>query len=292
MKKIKQTISVVIPTYNSYRTLLLCIASLQKQTVKPKEIIVVDNASTDGTTQKVKAKFPQVKIYTMKQNSGVTGGRNKGITKAKGKYILFFDHDMEADEHMIAELIKPLKENKRIGITTPKIYYATNHKMIWSAGTDINLLTGQIIFYGGEDKKQYNKVKEVGVAPAALFVDRKVIDKAGVFDPVYFATYEDTDFCFRAKKYGFSTYYVPTAISYHSIPYDPLISKKRLMQRSYYVARNRIIFMKRYGTHFFLFLFFIPVFFTYYLVTAIEVKNLSAMMGYIKGLIDGLFYFS
>ena len=71
-------ISVVIPTYNSWETLKECISSIQKQTLKQFEIIVVDNASSDGTSQKAKVMFPEIKLITLTTNTGVTGGRNKG----------------------------------------------------------------------------------------------------------------------------------------------------------------------------------------------------------------------
>ena len=75
-------ISVVIPTYNSWITLKRSISSILKQTLKPFEIIVVDNGSKDGTSEKVKSNFPYIKLISLQENMGVTGGRNKGIEEA------------------------------------------------------------------------------------------------------------------------------------------------------------------------------------------------------------------
>lgn len=288
MKKI----SVIIPTYNSYKTCLEAISSLQKQTVKPFEIIIINNASTDQTKEAIQSKFPTVRLINLRENTGVTGGRNKGIKEAKGDYLLLFDHDMVADKKMIEELIKVMKLRKNIGIVTPKIYYFERKDIIWSAGTDVNLFSGQTLFRGGKDTGQFEKIEEVAVAPSILLIKKEVVKKIGYFDPVYFATYEDTDFCFRAKKYGLLTYYSPNAVAYHKIPFEDKLSKKRLTDRAYLVARNRIIFMKRFSKYFLFFLFFIPVYFVYYTMLAIQVRNILTTKNYLRGVFDGLFRFS
>ena len=278
------SVSVVIPTYSKRKELIAAVQSILKQSYKVTEIIVVDNASTDDTLiylQKLASQNKQIKIVKNRENTGVTGGRNKGIEHAKGEYILFFDHDM------VAELVSCLKKEKSAGIITSKIYFWDQKDVIWSAGTDINLTTGQTIFYGGKDTGQYDEVKEVAVAPAVLLVRREVIKKVKGFDDIFFATYEDTDFCFRAKKAGFLTYYTPKAVAYHKIPYDAYWSNQKLLERAYWVGRNRIIFMKRYGNNFLIFLLFLPVFMCYYAVLSIKYKKINSFSLYIKGTMSG-----
>lgn len=285
MKKV----SVIIPTYNSWSTLKSSILSIQKQAVKPKEIIIVDNASTDDTSEKVKQYFPKVKLITLSANTGVTGGRNEGIKRAlSSDYLLFFDHDMVADKNMLKELIKVAESNNLIGIVTPKIYYWGNRNRIWSAGTGINLWSGQILFRGGDDIGQYEKAEEVQVAPAALLVKRKALNKIGLFDDIYFATYEDTDFCFRAKEKGYKTFYAPNALAYHKISWDPKDDANRVLSRAYWVGRNRIIFMKRFGSHFYFFLLMLPIFMLYYLKIALENNRLIDWFKFIQGTFAGI----
>lgn len=284
------SVSVVIPTYNRRKELIAAVQSILKQSYKVGEIIVVDNASLDDTLihlEKLASKHRQIKIIKNKKNTGVTGGRNKGIDYAKGDYILFFDHDMVADLKMVAELVTCIEKEKSAGIITPKIYFWDQKDIIWSAGTDVNLVTGQTIFYGGKDVGQYNTVREVAVAPAVLLVRKEVIKKIKEFDDIFFATYEDTDFCFRAKDAGFLTYYTPKAVAYHKIPYDAYWSNQKLLERAYWVGRNRIIFMKRYAQIFFVFLLFLPVFICYYAVLAIKYKKIDSLFLYIKGTVSG-----
>lgn len=284
------TVSVIIPTYNSWRTLKSCIISITQQTIKLREIIIIDNASLDNTSSKVKATFPKVKLVTLDRNTGVTGGRNKGIEESSpwSDYILFFDHDMVANKNMIEELVKVSELDEKIGIVTPKIFYSDDKDRIWAAGTGINLWTGQIFFRGGKDIGQYEKIEEIQVAPAVLLVKRVVIKKLKLFDDRYFATYEDTDFCFRAKKVGFKVFYVPSAYAFHKIPSDPKEESIRLLSRAYFVGRNRILFMKDFGKNFYIFLLFLPVFIFYYLRLAFKYDRINAWFEFIQGVIAGL----
>lgn len=283
-------ISVVIPTYNSWITLKECISSIQKQSFAAYEIIIVDNGSSDGTSEKVKTYFPKAKLITLKKNYGVTGGRNKGIDEASAKasYVLFFDHDMVANRRMLEELINAARLDSSIGIVTPKIYYDDDKRRIWSAGTGINLWTGQVLFRGGYDKGQYDQVEEVQVAPAVLLVKKEVIAKVKIFDERYFATYEDTDFCFRTKKLGFKVFYAPKAFAFHKIPSDPHKESLRLLARAYLIGRNRIFFMKDFGNNYYIFLLFLPVFLAYYLRLAISCGRLWDFFRLLQGTMVGL----
>ncbi|HSW87870.1 MAG TPA: glycosyltransferase family 2 protein, partial [Candidatus Saccharimonadales bacterium] len=263
------------------------ITTLQQQTVKPFEIIIVNNASTDDTAIMVKKNFPQIRLINLSSNTGVTGGRNKGLEVSKGDYVLFFDHDMDAEPDMLEEILQVAESDDSIGIVTPKIYFWDDKQIIWSAGTDINLWTGQVLFHGGKDHGQFSSDKEVAIAPAVLLVKREVLDKIGGFDDIYFATYEDTDFCFKAKKAGYITYYAAKAQAYHRIPYDDTLAMKRLLDRTYWVARNRIIFMKRFGKSFPVFLCFLPAYGLYYILLAVKFHKINAIKNYITGTFAG-----
>ena len=289
MNKVSSKISVVIPTYNSWKTIKDCLDSINRQSVKPREVIVVDNASSDGTGENVKKHFPEVKLVSLNKNTGVSGGRNAGIKAARDyDYIFFFDHDMVAEKEMLRQMLKVANSGEQMGIVTPKIFYWEDRKRVWAAGTGINLWTGQVIFRGGKDRGQFDTDMEVQVAPAALFVKRQVIDKLKGFEEKYFATYEDTDFCFRAKSLGFKTYYAAKAIAWHKIPLESKSEAVRLLSRSYYVAKNRILFMKDFGKSYFVFLLFLPIYALFYLRLALRYNKFKDWTSYLKGTFDGL----
>lgn len=290
MKLLRPKVSIIIPTLNSWTTLKANITSLYKQTLTPYEIIVVDNASSDGTPQKIRSEFPEVRLISLNKNIGVTGGRNVGIDKAKkdSQYLFFFDHDMVADRKMIEELVRIAKINLSYGIITPKIFYWEDKKRIWAAGTNINLWTGQVLFRGGRDRGQFDRVEEIQVAPAAILIKREVITAVKKFDDRYFVTYEDTDFCFRARKYDFKTIYAPTAIAFHNISPLRTQEQKRLLNRSFWIGRNRVLFMKDFGKSFFLFLVFSVVYLLYFMKLSLDQKDLQGLINYVRGFIAGV----
>lgn len=290
MKPMSVVVSAVIPTYNSYLSLRAAITSLNNQSVKPVEIIVVNNGSTDQTVQDVKTHFPKAKFINLDKNLGVTGGRNTGLKfmDKKSNFVLFFDHDMVADRSMIEGLLKAINLKPEYGIATPKIGYLQSKDYIWSAGTNINLWTGRVLFRGGKDLGQFDKNEVVQVAPAAFLVKREVINKIGNFDERYFATFEDTDFCFRAKKQGFLTIYTPYGLAYHDISNDSKFTASRLLSRAYYVGRNRIIFMKDHGKNFALFLLISPIYLLYFIYLGVNQRNLKGVVDYGRGFMVGL----
>ncbi len=285
-------IITIIPTYNQKEAACEAIDSILNQTVKSAKLIVIDNASTDGTFNLLTQKYSSNRLMQLVQlptNTGVVGGRNEGIKQASDyDYLLFFDHDMVAEPTMLEELLKTAESDPSIGIVTPKIFYWENKKIIWSAGTDINLTTGQNLFRGGEDVGQYDQVVQVGVAPAVLLTRQEIIEKVGIFDPIYYHSYEDTDYCTRVKKAGYKTYYTPKAVAYHKIPYDLDRANIRLLQLTKLLARNRIIFMRKYSPHFMVFLIFLPLFFLYYSKLAIKYHKYSGVGDFLKGVGEGL----
>lgn len=284
MKKV----SVIIPTYNLKGDLLDCISSIYKSDYKNFEVFVVDNASSDGTYDAVKKKFPKVKLFRNKTNLGVTGGANRGVREAKGDYLLFIDHDNILKKDMMTKLVQLLESDKKIGIGVGKIYFDEDHSVIWAAGTGINLYTGQIYFRTGKDVGQYDKEEDVQVAPANFLVRRELVTKDGIYDPTYVINYEDTDLSFRAVKEGFRVVYTPKVITYHRIPMSEEGSGKRVLSRGYWIGRNRVIFMRRWG-HFLPFvIFFLPLLSLYYLYLAIRYNQMDKFQRYLKGIYDGL----
>ena len=282
-----------MPTWNGGSSVVGCIKSLVSQTYKPYETIVIDNASTDSTPDLVNRLVKRnktVKFVRNDKNLGVTGGRNKGIEVCakESDYLLFFDHDMLADKKMLEKLVKVAENKNDIGIVTPKIYYKSERKRIWSAGTDINLWTGQVIFRNGIDVGQYDKTVEVGVSPAAILVKRELVEKIEGFDNIFESSWEDADFCYMARFEGYRTYYTPDAIAYHDIEYDTQKDAERLLVRyARNLGKNRIIFMRRYGKNLFIFLFFLPIYLIYYLYLAVKYKHLSGYLKFLKGTLEG-----
>lgn len=281
-------VSAVVTTYNLKKILLECLNSIIKQDYKRLEIIVVDNASTDGTSVAVKKKYPKIKIIRNSKNLFSTGGMNTGLKKAKGHYVWFIDHDNIFKTDTLSQMVKLAESDPQIGVVTPKIFYWEKRNVIWSAGTSVNMLTGVNYSREGYDVGQFNKVEEVDIAPANFIVRKKVIDKIGFYDNNFLLSYEDADWCYRVRNAGYKILYTPKAVCYHKFPFlDKITGKRRWLSRSYWAARNKIIFMRKDSPYFPLFVLMYPVWFCIYTYQAIRYLNFRALLNFYKGMIDG-----
>lgn len=283
-------VSIIIPAYNLRDVIIECIESVLNSSYTNHEVIVVDNASTDGTYNTLKQRFPNIKLVRSEKNLGVTGGRNLGLrhTSIDSEYVLFLDHDMIVDKNMISELLTVARANNRVGVVAAKIYFYSNKSIIWAAGSSVSLLTGRTYFNAGKDEGQFDQIMAVQVAPAVIFVKREVIDRIGGFDDIFFLGYDDTDFCFRARNAGFEVFYTPSAIAYHKVPIDFHDASNRLLSRAYYIGRNRIIFMRKFSKHFRLFLFLIPAYLLYYSWMCLRFKRVDGLKNLFLGTVAGL----
>jgi hypothetical protein len=282
-------VSVVIPTYNLKDILLECLASVFAQDYPNFEVIVVDNASVDGTSAAVREKFPQAKLVRNPKNLGVTGGGNTGFKYATGDYVWMVDHDNIIEPNALLEMVKLAESDPQIGIVVPKIYYWEPKDIIWSAGTAINLWTGQNLSREGNDRTQYDRVEEVQIAPANFLILRKIVGEVGgLYDDVYFISYEDSDLSFRVRKAGYKIIYTPKAVCYHKIPFlDKDAGTRRWLSRAYWTARNKIIFMRQHSPYFPLFALLYPGWLAVYTYQSLRYRDFAALLNFYRGAFDG-----
>jgi len=215
-------VSVIIVNWNGKAHLEKCLNSLFKITYSPLEIIVVDNASSDGSAALIKKKFPSVKIVEADKNLGFAGGNNLGYKKVTGDYILFFSNDCIATKNFLYKLVKYLEKNPTVGIVQPTIRFyrpeTSLHNTINSVGSFF--LNSGFLYHQDYGKvfvsKKYHKPYEVFSAYGACFLTRKeIIEKVGLFDPDYFVYFEETDLCHRVWLAGYSVVVFPTVHIFH-----------------------------------------------------------------------------
>ena len=248
-------VSVVLVTYNRKEIVLECLDSLYRMEYPNTEVIVVDNASEDGSTEAIEKKFPLAKVVRSSGNLGLAGGRNLGQAYARGDYILYLDSDTILDKRMIGELVRVLETHPEAGIAVPKMYYYSDPKYIWFAGSTISLLSSRTINRGVNEKDigQYEEVCEAAHGPTAFMATRAAIEKVKGYDEIYYMSYADADYAFRLKAAGLKTLYAPKAFLWHRLDMKENIETSRalgynLPMRAFYFARNRAIFMKRNAT--------------------------------------------
>ena len=177
----KFLVSIVIPTYNSEKTLAKCLESIKNQTYKNVEVTVVDKFSKDNTIEIVK-KY-RVKVYQIKAKER-SEQRNFGTLKAKGKFVCFIDSDMELTPKVIEECVKKFQKNTNIGIIIPEKTIGNN---LWSRIREF-----ERSFYVGSD-----------IVEAARFFSRKAFMNVGMYD-VNLTGQEDWELPLRMRKLGYN----------------------------------------------------------------------------------------
>jgi hypothetical protein len=213
-------ISVVVPTLNSIESLKDCVLSLKRQSVKA-SIIVVANGTTDGTQRWLANEHPDIHVLSYMKPLGFAGAVNRGIEEAfrqKSDYVALVNNDAVLDKNWLKELIPALDENKNIGIVTGKIL-RTGGKVIDSTGDFYT--TWFLPYPRGRDEKnstKYGLSEEVLCASGGASIYRiAMLKEIGLFDEDFFAYYEDVDISLRARHYGWSILYVPTALTEHIV---------------------------------------------------------------------------
>jgi len=181
------------------------------------EVILVDNASTDGSVEFVRRTFPEIQVLANSQNLGFAEGNNVGLKKSNGKYVVFLNNDTYVDPNWLNEIVKLMESDPTIGACQCKLLFMDDPQIIDSVGQYMDFL-GLVTEHGrGErDIGQYDYPYEIFHAKGAAMVVRKeIIKTVGPFDPKLFINFEDADLCWRIWLAGYRVVLCPRAIVYH-----------------------------------------------------------------------------
>jgi GT2 family glycosyltransferase len=264
---------IVILNWNGKEDTAECIDSLSVITYPNFAIVIVDNASADGSVEFFKARNPSIEIAQNSTNIGFGAGNNVGIALALNMgadYVLLLNNDTVVDRQFLDYLVREAESDSCIGFVGPKIYrlyegeateYAVWRTFRWkkmrldatqkttilhSAGGSFNPWLGKLRHRGAAefDAGQYDERKQVDfVEGSCVLVKKDAINSIGVLDPTYFAYVEDVDWCLRGQNAGYKTIYVPQAKIWHKA------SKSSVDQtRVYYGTRNRFWLMQKRTT--------------------------------------------
>jgi GT2 family glycosyltransferase len=209
------TISVIVLNFNGKHHLEKCISALAAQTYGDFEVIVVDNASSDGSVDYLEAQFPWVVIVKNEKNLGFAAGINSGIKHAQGDYILTLNNDTYADKHFLERIIEPMHSYADVGMCACKMLFLDGR----INSTGICLSRSAAAWDRGmlePDTGQYNTQEEVfGPCAGAALYRKEMLDEIGLFDEDFFLYLEDVDLAFRGRLAGWRCIYVPQAKVYH-----------------------------------------------------------------------------
>jgi hypothetical protein len=274
-------LSIGIVTFQTREFLRECLISIHQFNISKGEceIIVVDNASTDGTVEMIKGGFPQVCVIENLKNRGFSASMNQALRIAHGRFLLLLNPDTLVFPDSLDQLIHFMEQHPEVGICGPKVLNpdGTLQKpcrrgesrpwAVISYFTGLSRLFPKSKFFGEYllsylDEDETHEV--AGVSGSCMLIRREVIDQIGLLDERFFAYQEDADYCFRARQAGWKVFYVPTAkiIHYggvggsHVQPYRSIIE----WHRSYWLYYRKNLA----GDYFFLFNWF------YYLLMGVK----------------------
>lgn len=219
MNRMRPLISVIVVNFNGRQWLKRCLSDLLKQNYAKVEIILVDNGSTDGSSELVKRYFPKVKLINSGRNLGFAGGNNLGIKAAKGEYLVLVNNDVTVGKNYLADLLLAFDQIPNLGMVQSKIRLMSHPKLLDTCGAYWTNSTLLYHFGNGklQDLKKYNQPRPVfSVKGASVMVKRSVLDLVGVFDDDFWCYYEETDLCQRIWSAGFECWYWPKAELMHA----------------------------------------------------------------------------
>ncbi len=258
-------VSVVIVSYNVSDLLNECIISIKKETSCSYEIIVVDNNSVDNSVEMLKTKHPDVKLIQNNHNVGFARANNQAFKEATGKYILMLNPDTIILKNAINKLVQFMDKHPEMGASGPKVLntdMTLQHNchhfpsvLIRFAGyLQLKKFFPKNRLFGREHMTywNYNEIKEIDwITGCALLIRTCALVEVGYLDENYFMYTEETDLCFRLKKYGWKILYYPSAhIIHHGGRSALKQNKEKVFSKSittYLFSTQYYFFKKNYG---------------------------------------------
>jgi len=238
-------VSIIIVNWNGKESLMTCLSSLRKKTAYSNyRVIIVDNGSTDGSSEYIREEFPWIDLIVLNKNYGFSIGNNRGIAFALRKYdprfVLLLNNDIEIiQENWLSKIVEITEKNDRIGIAGCRFLYPDGS--LQNIGMKVGVKGSS--WLDPNISKTLPEVFEVDAVYGACFlIKREVIDRIGLLDEGFSPFfYEETDYCLRSKKVGYKN----CTISSVAVVHARSVSVNRV--KSYYVIfvekKNTIRFM-------------------------------------------------
>ena len=252
-------LSIIIVTYNSGKFIRNCIESiLSDENIYKKEIILVDNDSSDLTISIAESYNSSIHLIRNTKNSGYAAGNNIGIRYSKGRNVLILNPDIVLGPDFITKSLEFLESNQNIGIIGPKLLYPDNQiqescRKFFSIRTIImrRSIFGKLFPQSKYLKEHlmsdwdHNSIRDVDwVLGACILMRREAIEKLGYFDEGYRLYFEDVDLCYRMHKSGLRVVYNPNVICIHHHQRE---SAKSFNKQTYWHIQSGIRFFRKHG---------------------------------------------
>lgn len=252
-------LSVLIVSWNVRQLLLSCLAALPAAVGNALscEVIVVDNASSDGTVEAVRRAFPQVQIIANSQNCGFAGGNNQALDVARGDFLLLLNPDTEPAPGAITELVHFIRNHPDVGIVGPRLRYGDGSEqssrrrfpsllILFTESTIVQECAPWLPWF-----RRYVMSDRAGDVPqrvdwivgAAMLARRQLIDDIGGLDERFFMYSEELDWCRQARAASWAVAYDPAAEIVH---YEGKSSEQVVAARHIRFFYGRVLYTRKY----------------------------------------------
>ncbi|PVX23471.1 MAG: hypothetical protein CW691_10490 [Candidatus Bathyarchaeum sp.] len=213
------SVSIVIVNFNGRELLKQCLHTLLNTDYPNYEIVVVDNASTDGSVAALEASFgsnPKIRIVDNRENVGHAEGCNIGARMTNGQYIVFLDSDIQFEpKNWLWELVNVMEQDDAVGLAQAKIVLAEDKHCLDYVCVAVDALGTWAANYGSKEERLKENFEILAASSGCCIVQRSVFDQVGGFDADYFIYDDDTDLSLRARLLGYRVMFVPSAMVIH-----------------------------------------------------------------------------
>jgi GT2 family glycosyltransferase len=208
--------TVLVVTWQGRHLLPDCLASLQRQTLEH-DVVVVDNASTDGTVDWLAEEHPEVRVVRNPRNTGFAGGVQTGLDATDAEWVALLNNDAAADPGWLTALVEEALAHPAAAAVTSRMYLAGRTPPVLNGTGVVVLPTGYGADRGlGEPDTAYGDPGEVfGFSGGAALLRRSAVQAVGGFPVPFFLYYEDTDTSWRLRSAGWTIRYTPAAVVHH-----------------------------------------------------------------------------
>lgn len=254
----KPLVTVVIVVWNGIVDTLECLRSLAADSYPNKEILVVDNCSTDDSAKKIIDEGFHVSVVRCALNLGFTGGNNVGLAEAQrrgAKYVFLLNNDTTLEPDALSQLVNAAESRRGAALLSPVMHYYDTPEKVWFSGARLSLARGEAVHenYGENGDRACFPVESDGsphaypsdwVSGCAMLVNMNAVEQVGGFDDRFFLTWEDVDWCVRMTRADWAVLVVPAARIYHKCGR----SGARLTGvHRYYAVRNSLLLAAKHA---------------------------------------------
>lgn len=281
-------VTVIIPNYNGKKLLENCIGTLERQSCPDFELLIVDNGSTDGSTE-IASETLKLKWIKLKENTGFCGAVNTGIANTITPYFILLNNDTEVDTYFVEALLTAVKSSEKLFSCGAQMLDYRRHDIIDNAGDFYTVLGWAVARGKGKEKTFFEKEKEVfSCCGGASIYRTDAAKQLGLFDGMHFAYLEDVDIGYRARIYGYRNRYIPSAKVYHV---GSATTGTRYNEKKVFLAARNSIFLIYKNMPVLQMLLNLPFLLVGILIKGMFFTRRRLAAEYFKGIYEGLINF-